>query len=304
MQGPHGSPGPSSRALIPLATVLALASGCGADEVPSADRTPTTVRIELVTRTSDGTREPDIRARQVFDYEHDRALYEDETTGCRSIAVGDDLYTELSEGFELPAGKRWVRYKNDGDLSDPDSERGFEEISAEDDAQSSENVSVMTFKLFAEAEPLPGRRLDHLRRRGAQIQLVGDEDLRGERTTHYRTFVDVREQIRRAVEAAGWKPANVDRYVGQVAEGEDQIDIWVGSDGLERRVVTTTRYADTGFGFPDGASVTTADYLDYGLEPQIDTPPAAAVVSSAEFERLAKEQLGQRLDPAAPPTCR
>ncbi len=245
------------------------------------------------------------RAR-LLDYEHDRALYEDETTGCRSIVVGDvPLHGAAGRVAGCLRGSAGSATRTTATCPIPIAKAFSSEISAEDDAQSSENVSVMTVKLFAEEEPLPGRRLDHLRRRGAQIQLVGDEDLRGERTTHYRTFVDVREQIRRAVEAAGWKPANVDRYVGQVAEGEDQIDIWVGigrarapsrnDDALRRRGASASRMAPAS---PRPITSTT------GSSRRSSTPPPAAVVSSADFERLAKEELGQRLDPAAPSTCR
>jgi hypothetical protein len=278
----------SLRVVLLLSTLVLVPTACGAEETPAEKGTPTSVRIESVTRMSIGP-ESVIRANEIVDYERDRWLSEDVQTGCRSVAIGHVFYNELPAASELPEGKHWVRYDRAGYLSDPDSEAAFERTIAEDEKQSTDNVSVHSIVAFGEEEPSPGRYLDGLREKGMKVQLVSDEDLRGERTTHYRANLDVRQDTRRALEAAGWKPANVERYLGQVPAGEQDIDVWVGLDGLERRVVTTTRYTDTLS--DEGEIVVTGDYLDYGLEPRIEAPPAAEVVDADEFMQLVEEHM-------------
>ena len=293
-----------SARLLSLGALVLVAAGCGAEEVP-AERAapPTSVRIESVMRVTT-EEESEVRSSQIVDFNHGRRLDEDKRTGCRSVTIGDDYYVEQPEGYELPEGKRWVRYDRD-QLSDPDSEAVFERTVAEDEAQSTENVSVASLLVFEEEEPLPGRYLDDLRQRGTEVRLVANEELRGERTTHYRATVDDRRETRRELEAAGWKPANVERYLDQFPAGETEVDVWVGSDRLERRVVTTTRYADTSF--PGEEVVMTADYVDYGLEPKIEAPPEAEVVGADEFMRLVEErmqkQVGEAPRPSEPPSC-
>jgi hypothetical protein len=93
----------------------------------------------------------------------------------------------------------------------------------------------------------------------------------------------------------------------QVPAGEQDIDVWVGRDGLERRVVTTTCY--TGALSDEGEMVLTADYVEYGREPKIEAPPAAEVVDADEFMQLVEEQTktqqqaGESPRPPQPPSC-
>ena len=51
------------------------------------------------------------------------------------------------------------------------------------------------------------------------------------------------------------------------------IDVWVDSEGRARRVVTTDAAMGT-----DAGWVTTTEYFDFGLEADIQAPPAAEVV--------------------------
>ena len=76
------------------------------------------------------------------------------------------------------------------------------------------------------------------------------------------------------------------------------IDVWVDSEGRARRVVTTagTPGAEEGW-------VTTTEYFDFGLEVDIQAPPAAEVLESEELERIMEKQMEEEQEDSAESSC-
>lgn len=279
--------------LAPLGALILLSAGCGAQTVPSDESGRKTVRIESLTRyTAAGTDTHEVRSTTTYDYGSGRSEYVDPASGCRTITIGNQSYTEVPEAVGVPGGKRWVRYDGTG----YDVEAEFEKTLHDQTRTTSDGmvVSESSMILFASAGPGPEQYLDYLRASSrAELELVGEEEIRGEQTTHYRGGVDVRSRTRKELEADGWKQANIDRYLAQIVDNNEVVDVWVGEDGLVRRVVTTTR---SPAGYPSFESVTTADYVDYGLEANIQAPPAADVLDHTVWQ-------GKALESNVAPTC-
>jgi hypothetical protein len=267
--------------LVPLGALVLFSAGCGAETVASDESGRKTGRIETLSRyTAAGAETHEFRSTATYDFVKDRSTYADPASGCRTITIGDQSYTEVPEAVDLPGGKRWVRYDGGGF----DLEAEFEETLQDQTRTTSDGtvVSESSMILFATAGPGPERYLDYLRESSKeQLELLGEDEIRGEPTTHYRGDVDVRRRMREDLEADGWEQANIDRYLAQTVDNDEVVDLWVGEDGLVRRVVTTTQSPP---GYPFFESVTTADYVDYGLEANIDTPPAADVLDDTAWQ--------------------
>jgi hypothetical protein len=285
---------PLSLCLIP-AFVLVVAA-CGANPAPSDDvadagektKAAGTVRFETVSRTSvdiPPAETFEFRSTGVIDYADDRSEYREESSGCRTIVIGEVMYSELPANEGFPAGKRWVDYRGEDDF---DSEAAFEQSQQQNaDEEGGMTSSIMMFGI---SEPPVDEWLDYLREDAAP-ERVGEEDVRGVPTTHYRGEVDVRNRIEADLETEGWKSTNIERYLDQLEETHRVIDVWVDSEGRARRVVTTdaTIGADAGW-------VSTTEYFDFGLETVIQAPPAAEVLPSKEWERITEKQMKAELE--------
>ena len=101
-----------------IATFAIAATACGANPDPSdVDAAGVSVRagsarVETVFRVSvgDSTSETfEFRLTSIVDYVRDRRLDTfEESSGCRTITIGDLMYSELPAGEGSPAGKHWV----------------------------------------------------------------------------------------------------------------------------------------------------------------------------------------------------
>jgi hypothetical protein len=120
----------------------------------------------------------------------------------------------------------------------------------------------------------PSQMLQALRGVSDDIEEVGEEDLRGEATTHYRATADLTKAIDAAPEAQR------DRLQAQL-EGFDveldevPFDVWVDEDGQARRVAFD--FADMAGGLLGDASTATLtmDVFDYGQPVEVEVPDAA-----------------------------
>jgi hypothetical protein len=100
------------------------------------------------------------------------------------------------------------------------------------------------------------------------IEEIGEEDVRGVGTTHYRAAVD----LERAYEEAGaiTDRAAFRRFIDEIGRSEVVLDAWLDDDGLLRRV----EYAVP---LPDGSgeSRSQVELFDFGVEVDVATPPEA-----------------------------
>jgi hypothetical protein len=270
--------------LLSLGALLLFTTGCGAEAVPSEEGSGAdTARIETVTRVSGSGGTHEVRSGSVVDYARDRSSYVEPTSGCRGITIGDVSYVEVPQQAGLPPGKRWV--KSDWDTADAEAE--FE---ASQKPQTDADGAWTSYGfMLAFSEPPPGDYLGYLREHG-ELERVGEENVRGVPTTHYRTTLDRKQLTREQLEREGWKDANIEKHLQTIPETEEEVELWVDAADLTRRVVTTstTTFAQVGM---THRSVTTTEYFDFGVELAIEPPPAGEVIESEEWQRMQEQQL-------------
>lgn len=263
-------------------------AACGAEAVPSEEGSADTARVETVLSVSGFGGPHEVRSSSVVDYARDRSSYVEPTSGCAVIAIGDVSYAEVPQGAGMPAGKRWVMSRG----STTDLEAEFER--SQQPQTNAEGATVSILFGFAPPDPSPAQYLAHLREHG-ELEQVGGEDVRGVPTTRYRTTRDPKRETRRQLEDEGWKETNIEKYLETIPETEEEVELWVDDDGLARRVVTTstTEFPQTGV---TQRAVTTSEYFDFGVESEIEAPPAAEVIESDEWQRLMDASMKEQME--------
>jgi hypothetical protein len=129
----------------------------------------------------------------------------------------------------------------------------------------------------------PTQALAYLRAASDDIQEVGSEEVRGVETTHYRMTVDL------ARVAAAAPPAQREALQAQVDELIEKsriqnvpTDVWIDEDGLVRRQRLT--YENMAFApGVHGDMTMTMELFDFGVDVEVDPPPANQVVDLQEL---------------------
>jgi hypothetical protein len=284
-------------ALGSIAVVALLAGACGStsapsDEVASAGEVTQragSARIETSARVSYGSppRTHEVRWTEHVDYRRNRSVSVEHEMGCRTITLGDRTYSELPSEDGLPEGKRWVAWDHAVEV---DSEELFEQ--AREKRTTTEDGGVIIWSTsvgLAVPDPGPRDYLEHLREHAGAVEHLGDEDVHGIRTTRNRAELDRERLTRESLEAAGWKPENVVRYLDELEESKEEIEVWIDADGLVRRIVTTTPLA-----WEEGSAggwTTVTEFFDFGLEVEVEAPPAAEVIESDEWEQISEARM-------------
>jgi hypothetical protein len=105
---------------------------------------------------------------------------------------------------------------------------------------------------------------------------LGEEEIRGTETTHYRARVDVQKLIKQL-------PAK-DRPDGDMPDlwGDKlvPVEIWIDDQSRLRRISIDQSDGE------DATMSTTVELFDYGVEVDVKPPPADEVISQDEFEKL------------------
>lgn len=115
----------------------------------------------------------------------------------------------------------------------------------------------------------PDRVFELLKKLSSEVDKVGVDHVRGVSTSHYQAHVDTKKLV--------------DDWVG--APGELVVDAWIDDNGLARRLRIP-------FGGKD-APVSVVDLYDFGVDVDVQAPPADAIVSEDEFARLAEKECKQ-----------
>jgi hypothetical protein len=153
---------------------------------------------------------------------------------------------------KLPAGKEWVRI----DLAQA--------------AAQLPGVDVDQFLQFAGHGP--ESTLDYLRAVSGPITPVGVETVRGESATRYSTTIDVRKYGNLATgEAKERLDSMLDQLVAQTGLDAIPVDVWIGEDGLVRRLEMTFAMTQPGSTERLEASMT-FELFDYGKPVEIILP--------------------------------
>ncbi len=120
----------------------------------------------------------------------------------------------------------------------------------------------------------PSQMLQALRGVSDDIEEVGEEDVRGEPTTHYRATADLTKAIEAAPEAQRERlEAQLEGF--DVELDEVPFDVWVDGDGRARRVAFD--FADMAGGLlgDEGTATMTMDIFDYGAPVEVEVPDAS-----------------------------
>ena len=148
---------------------------------------------------------------------------------------------------QLPTGKTWLKF----DLAALGKQQGLD---LEQLTQLNQSDPSQALQLLSGAE---------------DFQEVGNEEVRGVETTHYRGTVDMAKVAENA-------PTNLQddirKIVEQTGDRAVPMDIWIDGDGLVRRLEWTQH-------LPQGTAMTMAEELyDFGVDVDAAPPPANEVL--------------------------
>ncbi|HET6657530.1 MAG TPA: LppX_LprAFG lipoprotein [Gaiellaceae bacterium] len=264
---------------ILLALVLALAaSACGGSSQPAAEQAPQDAIVLAAAKTKDaGTYKADTTASselagQTFEMsgtgEFDGENQRGQMTMTTSIA-GQDLDMEMVYALPaiyvryppgllpgMPAGKPWVKL----DLEKLGREAGLD-----------------LNQLMQVGQSDPSQGLQFLSG-ASDVQSVGQEDVRGVPTTHYKGTVDLQALAEK-------NPAlkdSVDQLIQQSGVTEVPIEVWIDDEGFVRRMKQSLEGAAAGSGVKMDLTTTTELY-DFGTDVNVEEPPADQVVDFSEL---------------------
>jgi hypothetical protein len=138
-------------------------------------------------------------------------------------------------------------------------------------------------KLLSGSQLQPTDLLGMLRSEGAKVRKLGAATINGTATTHYRVTVDVAE----ALQAKGLTSPLLGSLAAQMPKLPE--DVWIGRDGLVRRV-------EIAYGFaPAGRQLRmrmTMNLSHYGAHIKIAAPPSSDVFDATQ---LAQSSFGSSL---------
>jgi hypothetical protein len=267
--------------LIALLLAATLPLACGGDEV-----SPETAVAEAATKTADtgssriafeaslsggglpqafeftGEGEVDYRSRQA------RLTYDmsDFVSGGGQfdlIMDGAVMYMRFPRelGAKLPEGKAWVKV----DLGKVGRELGID-----------------IDELMQLNQGDPAQVLSYLRGASEGVDEVGEEEVRGVETTHYRARVDLRKSVELSTETLdpvtrAALRESVDRLIEMTGTETIPIDVWIDEEGLARRMAMAFDMR-----VPEATGKThmemSFELFDFGTAVDVEPPPAGDVI--------------------------
>jgi len=113
--------------------------------------------------------------------------------------------------------------------------------------------------------------LEILRGASGEPEVVGNEEVRGVETTHYRATIDLAKALDEAPEAAR---AALDQLgeAGDLKGAHMDVDVWIDADGLPRRQSMDMGSIFGSLGVGDTSVTMTIEYFDYGEPVDIEVP--------------------------------
>jgi hypothetical protein len=123
----------------------------------------------------------------------------------------------------------------------------------------------------------PSKILDSLRGVRGEPEVVGEEEVRGVATTHYRATIDVERAVAQAPEEQRTQVEAALEQLGDPEIPEIPVDIWLDDDGLPRRLSIDLGHAPAGVLGDAGAMTLTMEVFGYGEPVDIEIPSADEV---------------------------
>jgi hypothetical protein len=182
-----------------------------------------------------------------------------------SLEQNGDYVIYLRLGFlssQLPGGEHWIKL---------------------DVSKLGKSAGLDLGQLMSGSQLQPSDLLGMLRGEGAKITKVGAATIDGTATTHYRVTIDVAK----ALQSKGLTSPLLGGMAAQMPKLPE--DVWIGKNGLVRRVQISYGFARAGKRVHVGM---TMDLFDYGAHISIAAPPSSDVFDATQF---AQQGLGNAL---------
>ncbi|MFD8738901.1 hypothetical protein ACFV06_28895 [Streptomyces sp. NPDC059618] len=182
------------------------------------------------------------------------------TDSMEARYLSDAYYAKMGDAFARQAGgKHWIRYGYD-DLAKIGGGSGA--LLKDQMQNSSPNQSVKL--LLASGD----------------VKKVGEETVRGQRTTHYAGTVDVSDLAARSSHLTASQLAGMKKQLTTAGITTEDLDIWVDSKDLLVKAVSKAEMSS-------GTMSSTTYYSDYGVKVSAAAPPAG---DTEDFKDLLKAQ--------------
>jgi len=174
--------------------------------------------------------------------------------------LSDAYYAKMGDAFARQAGgKHWIRYGYD-DLAKFGGGSGA--LLKDQMQNSSPNQSVKL--LLASGD----------------VKKVGEETVRGKRTTHYAGTVDVSDLAARSSHLTASQLADMKKQFTTAGITTEDVDIWVDAEDLLIKAVSKAAMTS-------GTMSSTTYYSDYGVKVSAEAPPAG---DTTDFKDLLSKQ--------------
>jgi hypothetical protein len=260
-EAPEPAPTPTEAEPVETAPPAVVAGVARKTAEQGSARVATTVGV-----TRPGDVEQTLEGEGAFDFERragELTLRLDATGSPFSEAtvvfVDSTIFYRLPAGA-LPGGKRWLRL----------------------DPQSVADAASLDFGpllLGNQADPM--QSLLWLEALGPEMTEIGEEEVRGAATTHYRAVVDMRRLREQAPsgEEAEWG-AYVDTLRERLGVEAIPVGIWVDGDGLIRRLRHELAFTAEGT-----STAVTTELFDFGVAVEAQAPSPGQVAAVGDLIR-------------------
>jgi hypothetical protein len=250
--------------LVAVATAVVLA-GCGGTSASLEDAADATAaetsRFEMTMRFSDASVKGagELMATGAFDYPNERAtiavsgsfpFFGDEVLMREVRVLGRTTYLR----WTVKGRSYWTKDTHDDEPSgDPN------ELLIPFPGSPTNPTDVLTRVLLASDEN----------------DEVGTEEIRGTETTHYRARVDLKKLVQQLPPRD--RP---DEDVMELWDGHFvPVELWIDEESRLRRITLEPPAGEDG-------DMTTVELFDYGVEVDVEPPPAEELTSEEEFDKL------------------
>ena len=128
----------------------------------------------------------------------------------------------------------------------------------------------------------PSQMLEWLRGVAGDVEVVGEEEVRGASATHYTGTIDFNKVAEQApADVRDQLKASISTMTESIGTSTVPFDVWIDDQG---RAVRMQQSFDFTGGATDGASMSmTVDIFDFGTEVDIEIPPAS---QTSDFQDL------------------
>jgi len=203
--------------------------------------------------------EYDLTAEGLFDYPNERGLM---TISGRVPFLGDDV---LMKEFRLLGRIGYIRWV----IKD----KSYW-VKEEQEAESGGDPTELLIP-FPGSPTKPTDVLTRVLLASDENEEVGNDDVRGTKTTHYRAKVDLQKLVSQ-LPAAERPDGNVEELWGGRFV---PVEIWIDDESRLRRITIQQSREDS-------SEVTTVELFDYGVEVEVEPPPEDELISQEEFDKL------------------